>query len=484
MSPTVDAFLRSWPFDPWLAVALVLTGGIYLRGWLVLSRRDAQRWHGGHLAAFLAGLATLYLALASPIEPFASLLLEMHMVQHLLLMIVAPPLFWLGAPLFPVLCGLPEEVRTYWVGPLLRWRPLRQRFGWLVHPLVAWPLFVAANWLWHLPPSYELALRDPLWHFAEHACFFLTGLVFWYPVVRPYPSRPRWSEWLLFPYLILTEVQNTLLAAWLSFAPDVLYPHYANVPRLGGISALDDQAAAGVIMWVPGSLVLLVALFAVGVSVLSGPRDRRRCAVSISARRAPATSTFALPILDALPTMTRPPRRPVFDLLEVSLVGRFLRWRPGRMILQGLMALLAGVIVYDGLRGPQTAPTNLAGVVPWIHWRGVLVFGLLVAGNFFCMACPFTLPRAHGAPLAAGRAKLAALACATSGWPWRWSHCSCGATRPSPCGTVPGSPPGSSSLTSPGRWRSTACSAARRSANTSARSASSTSCSRSSRRWK
>ena len=76
----------------------------------------------------------------------------------------------------------------------------------------------------------------------EHVCFVASALLFWYPVVRPYPSRPKWSRWLLFPYLLLADVQNTLLAAWLSFSSAVLYPHYSQVPRLGGISALDDQA--------------------------------------------------------------------------------------------------------------------------------------------------------------------------------------------------------------------------------------------------
>src|SRR5262245_33857351 len=118
MSPTLDAALRSWPFEPWLVAAMLVTAGVYLRGWLILRRRDGQRWHGGHLAAFLGGLAAVYLALASPIELFADLLLQVHMVQHLLLMMVAPPLLWLGAPLLPMLRGLPQPVRRVWVAPL------------------------------------------------------------------------------------------------------------------------------------------------------------------------------------------------------------------------------------------------------------------------------------------------------------------------------------------------------------------------------
>src|SRR5437899_6457686 len=134
MSPTLDAVLRSWPFDPWLLVSLLLCAGIYLRGWLALSRRDSRQWHGGHVAAFLGGLTAIYLALASPIEPFAALLLQVHMMQHLLLMMVAPPLLWLGAPLFPWLRGLPRSMRVFWVAPLLSSPSLRRLFGRLTHP--------------------------------------------------------------------------------------------------------------------------------------------------------------------------------------------------------------------------------------------------------------------------------------------------------------------------------------------------------------
>src|SRR5262245_1727961 len=98
MSPLIDAFFRSWPLTPWLLLSLGLTVCIYLRGWLVLHRKNPRRWHAGQLAAFMGGLAIVFLALASPIEPFATLLLRVHMLQHLLLMMVAPPLIWLGEP--------------------------------------------------------------------------------------------------------------------------------------------------------------------------------------------------------------------------------------------------------------------------------------------------------------------------------------------------------------------------------------------------
>src|SRR5262249_28549343 len=151
-----------------------------------------RRWPRGQPVAFVAGLAVLFLALASPLEPFAALLLQVHMLQHLLLMMVAPPLLWLGAPLFPLLRGLPGAIRTYWVAPLFRWSFLRRSFQLLTHPVPAWLLFTTATWFWHLPRPYELALGSDGWHHVQHVCFLGTALLFWYPVLRPYPSRPSW----------------------------------------------------------------------------------------------------------------------------------------------------------------------------------------------------------------------------------------------------------------------------------------------------
>ena len=402
MSPTLDACLRSWPFDPWLLAALLLTAGVYLRGWLVLRRRDPRRWHGGRPAAFLGGLAAIDLALASPVEPFADLLLQVHMVQHLLLMMAAPPLLWLGAPLFPLLRGLPRPVRIFWVAPWLSAPPLRRIFGRLTHPLTALVLFVAATWVWHAPPVYDLALRSNGWHYLQHACFLGTALVFWYPIVRPYPARPRWSPWLLLPCLFLADLSNTALAALLTFSDRLLYPYYAEVPRLAGLSPLEDQSAAGVVMWVPGSVAFLLPLFGIGVQLLSGR------GASVTSQRSedggqrsgaggrgtrPLPGRISLPVLNPPPTSDLRPATSGFDLLRLPLLGRFLKWRHARLCLQVPLLLLAAVTIYDGLRGPQVGAMNLAGVLPWIHWRGLLILGLLAAGNVFCMGCPFLLPR-------------------------------------------------------------------------------------------
>jgi cytochrome c oxidase assembly factor CtaG len=401
MDPTLDAFLCSWPADPWLLAGLLLTAGIYVRGWrrarMPFSRgaqrsaghrpRSASAWrlNVNHLAAFLGGLTALYLALASPIEPFAALYLQAHMVQHLLLMMVVPPLLWLGAPFFPLLRGLPQPVRIYWVAPLLRCRWLRTLSERLTHPLTALVLFVTATWIWHAPPLYELALRSRGWHYVQHIAFLSAAMLFWYGIVRPYPSRPRWSLWLLLPCLILADLQNTALSALFTFSSRPIYAYYAEMPRPGG-SVLDDQAAAGVIMWVPGTLAFLLPLFAIGLRLLFGVGQAFQPDSSVPRQAGkPDLHRIPLPLL-------RPSAAP-FDLLRLPLVGRFLRWRHMRLALQLPLVLAAILMIYDGLCGPQVAPLNLAGVLPWIHWRGILILALLVAGNVFCLACPFQLPR-------------------------------------------------------------------------------------------
>ena len=372
MSATFDACLRSWPWDPWLLGGLALTGGIYWHGWHFLRRRDTIRWHVGKLVAFLCGLSAIFLALASPIEPFSYFFLQVHMLQHLLLLMAVPPLLWLGAPMFPLLRGLPKPIRVHWIAPLLRSPIGRDVFTRLTHPLPALIVFVAATWFWHLPYFYDLALRSNGWHYVQHASFLFSALVFWYPVVRPYPSRPGWSTWWLLPYLFLADVQNTVLSALLTFSDRVLYAHYADAPRLANISALEDQAAAGVLMWVPGSFAFLVPLFWIAIRLLYRP--------------APAPRRISLALVSAAPAASG------LDLLHATLVGRFLRWRYARYFLQVPLLLLAGVIALDGFTGPDIGAMNLAGVLPWIHWRGLVVLGLLALGNIFCMACPFTLP--------------------------------------------------------------------------------------------
>ena len=366
------AALASWQLPLLPLATAMLAAIVYARGWRALHPQLPERFTRARLAAFLAGLATVALAVASPIDAFAGLLLRVHMLQHVLLTMIAPPLLWLGAPALPLLRGLPNGVAKRGLGPFLAWPSLLAAGRALVHPVVAWLALVLATLLWHLPGPYQLALRDPDWHQLEHACFLAAGLLFWFPVIQPYPSHPRWPRWAMVPYLLLADVQNTLLAALFVFADRPLYAAYAAAPALTTLDARADQAAAGALMWVAGSAAYLIAAAAIVVAWLNGR--------SLVAVAAPA------------PRLTAPPRRRL-DLLRMPLLGPALRSLTVRRAAQAAMLLLAAALIADGLLGPRMSPMNLAGVLPWTYWRGLVVIALLAVGNAFCMLCPFMLPR-------------------------------------------------------------------------------------------
>src|SRR5262249_48779159 len=145
----------------------------------------------------------------------------------------------------------------------------------LTHPVMSLVIYSVVTWFWHIPSVYEIALRSAAWHYVEHFCFLAAALLFWYGIVRPFPSRPVWSTWLVLPTLLLADVQNTILSALFTFSSRPLYPHYANGPRIGGLSALEDQVSAGVLMWVPGSVAFLLPLFVIAARLMSGSRPAR-----------------------------------------------------------------------------------------------------------------------------------------------------------------------------------------------------------------
>lgn len=370
-----ESVLFSWAFLPVPAIGLSATAVIYFLGWRSLHAQVPWRFPVERLLSFLGGLLVIYVALASPLDAFAGWLLIVHMVQHLLLTMVAPPLLLLGWPMLPLLSGLPRGFARDGLAPFLT-SPALQRFGrFLVHPFFAGPLFILSNLVWHAPALYELALGSPGWHQVEHLCFLITALLFWWPVIQPWPSRPALPRWAMIPYLLAADIQNTALAAFLSFYDGVFYRTYALAPRISGLSALDDQAGAGAVMWVPGSMAYLIPAGIIAIRYLSPSRNRPR---EPEASRVPA-----------------PPRRR-FDLLRVPVIGPAMRWKYFRPVLQSATLAIAAVVVLDGLFGPQVSAVNLAGVLPWLHWSGFSAIALLAVGNLFCMACPFTFARDLG----------------------------------------------------------------------------------------
>ena len=270
-----DLFTR-WGV-PWLVTAeLALAALIYTAGWLRIRRTRPTLFPAWRLACFLGGIVFLFVAVASPLDTFSESLLFMHMAQHYVLMSIAPPLIVMGAPVVPMLRGLPRWIIRRPLRPLFRTGLLPAVGRFLTRPRVAWLAMNAAYIGWHIPRAYEFALASENWHNFEHACFFFTNLLFWWPLIRPWPSRIAQSRWILIPYLLLADIVNTAVSALLCFSGRLLYPSYALVPRPFGLSALNDQVAAGAFMWVFGSMIYLIPAVVLVVQLLSADVHARR----------------------------------------------------------------------------------------------------------------------------------------------------------------------------------------------------------------
>ena len=251
---------------------------IYLRGWLAIRRTRRSRrtqFTDVRLLSFLAGLAILWIATASPLDGFADALLTAHMVEHLLLMSAIPMLLLYGLPVVPLLRGLPVPITRRILGPLLRLRPLRSFFHWLVSPAIAWLAMNVAYLAWHVPAAYDLALENETIHAAEHLCFLFTSLLFWYTIFRPWPARPRPNDWGMLLYLALSDIVMTMLSGFLTFCDRPVYPFYVAHPNPFDIPVLTDQVLGAVIMWVLGSFAFLVPAMIITVRLLSPTRERQ-----------------------------------------------------------------------------------------------------------------------------------------------------------------------------------------------------------------
>lgn len=227
----------------------VAAGAAYARG--LRGGRATWRWRA---AAFYGGLAALLVALVGPLDDLADRLFCVHMVQHVLLLTVAPPLLVLGRPWLRVWRPLPLGLR----------RPAARgavRAAAAAPPVAAWLLMNGALVGWHLPVLYDAAVRHDGIHFLEHASFLLTGLLFWAIALGAPPLQARLGEVWRLAYLTLALFPGWGLAIVLAFARGPVYPAYADLAsRPGGLSALADQQLAAGVMWVPGSIAYLVAI--------------------------------------------------------------------------------------------------------------------------------------------------------------------------------------------------------------------------------
>ncbi len=268
----------TWHPDPAVIVALVTAAWAYGRGVRRVLWRDG-RVRGvrrSNVAAFGLGLAAVAAALLSPIAAMAEALLWVHMLQHVLLVMVAAPLLVLGRPGVAVPLALPPRWRRS-VRRWGRWGPLPAARRALVHPASAWGLSAAALWTWHLPALYEGALRSGWVHVAEHGTLLGTGVLFWWVALGPHRRLARGADVL---FVVTGGFQGATLGALFTFAGVSFYPSYRQSAAAWGLSPLADQQLAGVIMWIPAGVVYLAAASALFVAWLraaeaeAGPAPR------------------------------------------------------------------------------------------------------------------------------------------------------------------------------------------------------------------
>lgn len=254
-----SSVLTSWSLDPLVLISVPLLVFLYARGLRLLPhKRFHATWRPW---AFYVGAGVVSLALLSPLDVFSDDLFWVHMVQHLLLMLVAAPLIILSAPVLPIVRGIPYRLRLIVVvGPMHSAAP-RALLRFLTQPLIAWGLMVGTLIFWHIPGPFEAALRNEGIHLLEHFTFAGTAYLFWWNVIDPLPFRPRMSYLIRVPYTFVTVVPAFVLGAFLSFSSEAWYAPYVTSAPEYGMTALEDQQLGGLIMWIPGSFIIGAAVF-------------------------------------------------------------------------------------------------------------------------------------------------------------------------------------------------------------------------------
>lgn len=265
VDPGAISILSAWPFEPFLWVALILAALAYQRLFArVPGYPEVRRTH------FFMGLAGVAVALVSPMAVYAQAFFWVHMIQHLLLTMVAAPLMMLSAPATLALRATSPPVKKR-LTDLLHARGLRT----LTHPVVAWSIFGAVMWSVHFSPVYGLALRYEVVHALEHLVYLLVGCLFWWPVVGLDPTSRRMGWPARVGYVVLAMPLQSFLGLAIYSADRPLYSHYARIHP--ALEALEDQRTAGIVMWVGGDLLFIVALaFAIAAWMRRDLKDAER----------------------------------------------------------------------------------------------------------------------------------------------------------------------------------------------------------------
>jgi putative membrane protein len=257
-----ESAASAWEFTPDIVLLTLFFMVLYVAGLVRLRERNAfpPAWRS---VSFLAGMVLVFLALESPIDSLSEHLFFIHQIQHFLLHSAGPMLVMLGAPQGPILAGSPAALRRYLLGPIMANRPLRAVFRAISRPIAATALFVGSLYVWQWPAYHDLAVRNDAVHYAMHVSMLVAGLVFFWCVfdARPAPLGARYGARVTM--LWVAVVGNILLGAVTTLKPAALYTAYDDFGRLWGFGALADEQLGGLIIWIPPSMMCLVALFAV-----------------------------------------------------------------------------------------------------------------------------------------------------------------------------------------------------------------------------
>lgn len=283
VGPDWGAIASGWHLAPGPLVLLGACAAAYAVGVARVAReartgRRGRRWPVARSVAFAGGLAGVLVALLSGLDARADEQLSTHMLQHLLLTSIAAPLLVAGAPLSLALQATRGATRRA-LADAIRSRPIR----WLTSPPVAFALFAAVTLGTHLTGFYDAALGSPVLHGVEHLLYLATGVLFWLPLMgaNPVPQLRSWAGRTI--YLLLSMPVMSIVGVALVSATDVWYPTYAQAAAAAGVSALADQEAAGALMWVGGTVVLAVALIALGFQAMLAEERRQQALDAMAA---------------------------------------------------------------------------------------------------------------------------------------------------------------------------------------------------------
>lgn len=251
--------LTVWNSNPLPSLLLLLTAYLYVTG-LSRWRRPSHPVNQWQKFSFFAGLLILFLALQSPIEPLATHMFSVHQLQHVMLRMLGPVLILMGAPLTPILRGLPSWALLGVVRPIVGNTAVRRAYDLITNPVLTTLLFLSVLYLWQVPQPHDLALSNGFVHEFMHTTMLFSGFLFWWLVIDPKPHRSRLHYGLRVLYLGLIVIPNTVLGAAITFQSGMIYSGYAKVTQPYSLSLIFDQQIGGLILWVVGDMMsILVA---------------------------------------------------------------------------------------------------------------------------------------------------------------------------------------------------------------------------------